>query len=118
MNIAYPYQHDMRGRTANTSDEQHLRNLIEQVLFTSPSERVMRPNFGSGVNALVFSPAGDTLATAVQSQVQGALEQWLGDRIRVVAVEAESDNGTLRVEVRYSPLNSDLLRNVTVSRTL
>ncbi|HFE32273.1 MAG TPA: hypothetical protein ENJ17_03075 [Gammaproteobacteria bacterium] len=118
MNIAFPYQHDLRRRTAEASDEQHLRNLIEQVLFTSAGERVMRPGFGSGINALVFSPAGDTLAAAVQSQVQGALEQWLGDRIRVVSVSAESDDGTLRVEVRYTPLNSDVLRNVTLSRTL
>lgn len=118
MNIAYPYENDLRGRTAEASDEQHLRDLIEQVLFTSPGERVMRPNFGSGINALVFAPAGDTMAAAVQSQVQGALEQWLGDRIRVVSVEAESDDGTLRVEVRYSPLNSDVLRSVTLSRTL
>ena len=118
MNIAYPYQTDLRGRTAEASDEQHLRQLIEQVLFTSPGERVMRPNFGSGINALVFSPTGDTLAAAVQSQVQGALEQWLGDRIRVVSVEADSSDGTLRVEVRYSPLHSEVLRSVTLSRTL
>lgn len=118
MNIAYPYQIDMRGRSSEAGDDQHLRDLIEQVLFTAPGERVMRPSFGSGINALVFSPAGDTLAAAVRSQVQGALEQWLGDRIRVKSVDADSDDGTLRVEVRYSPLNSDVLRSVTVSRTL
>ena len=118
MNTAYPYHLDRRGRTAAASDDQHLRNLIEQVLFTAAGERVMCPDFGSGINALVFAPTGDTLAAAVQSQVQGALEQWLGDRIRIAAVEAESDNGSLRVEVRYSALDSDVLRQVTLSRTL
>jgi len=118
MNTAYPYRIDMRGRSAEAGADRHLRDLIEQVLFTSPGERVMRPGFGSGINALVFAPSGDTLAAAVQSQVQGALAQWLGDRIRVAAVTASAEDATLRVEVRYSPLNSDVIRSVTMSRTI
>ena len=41
---------------AATSDDDHIRDLIEQVLFTSPGERVMRPDFGAGLLALVFEP--------------------------------------------------------------
>ncbi|MCP4127245.1 MAG: GPW/gp25 family protein [Gammaproteobacteria bacterium] len=118
MNIAYPYRFDRRGRTADADIAAHLRDLIEQVLFTAPGERVMRPSFGSGINALVFAPGGDTLATAVQSTVQAALQQWLGDRAQVVSVTAESDDSRLHVEVRYAPLHSDVIETTRFTRTL
>ena len=56
MEIDYPYRFDGRGRTAQTGADDHIRDLIEQVLFTSPGERVNRPTFGSGVLQLVFAP--------------------------------------------------------------
>ena len=76
--VDFPYRIDGRGRTATTSEDDHLRDLIEQVLFTAPGERVNRPTFGSGLLRLVFAPNGDALAAATQMTVQGNLQQWLG----------------------------------------
>jgi len=101
MNVDYPFHFDSRGRTAETGDEDHIRDLIEQVLFTSPGERVNRPSFGSGVMQLVFAPNSDALAAATQLAVQGALQQWLGDLIQVEDVRIESEDSTLRIEVQY-----------------
>jgi uncharacterized protein len=101
MNVEHPFQFDPRGHTAEAGDDAHLRDLIEQVLFTSPGERVNRPTFGSGLLQLVFAPAGDQLATTVQMIVQGSLQQWLGDRIAVEAVEVEAVESTLSVSVQY-----------------
>lgn len=101
MNLDYPYHTDHRNRTAVTSQEEHIRDLIEQVLFTSPGERVNRPTFGSGVMQLVFAPNSDVLAAATQATVQGALQQWLGDLIQVEAVEVSNEEATLRVLVQY-----------------
>lgn len=101
MEIDYPYHFSGRGRTAQTGADDHIRDLIEQVLFTSPGERVNRPTFGSGVLQLVFAPNDDALATATQVTVQGALQQWLGELILVEDVDVESDEATLRVQVRY-----------------
>jgi uncharacterized protein len=101
MEIDYPYRFDGRGRTAQTSADDHIRDLIEQVLFTSPGERVNRPTFGSGVLQLVFAPNDDALATAMQVTVQGALQQWLGELILVEDVDVETEDATLRVQVRY-----------------
>ena len=101
MEIDYPYRFDGRGRTAQTTTEDHIRDLIEQVLFTSPGERVNRPTFGSGALQLVFAPNDDALATATQVTVQGALQQWLGELILVEDVDVESEDATLRVQVRY-----------------
>ena len=107
MQIDYPFHIDARRRTAETDDEDHVRDLIEQVLFTSPGERVNRPDFGAGLDQLVFAPNSPELATTVQALAQGALQQWLSDRVRVEAVEVTAEEGTLRVTVQYS-----LLRNL------
>jgi phage baseplate assembly protein W len=106
MEIDYPYRFDGRGRTAQTGADDHIRDLIEQVLFTSPGERVNRPTFGSGVLQLVFAPNNDALATATQVTVQGALQQWLGELILVEAVDVENDDAALRVQVRYVVLRT------------
>ena len=101
MNVAFPYDFDSRGRTADAAEEQHIRQLIEQLLFTSPGERVNRPTFGSGLLQLVFAPNSSELAAATQLMVQGALQQWLGELIQVEAVEVTNEDATLRVQVRY-----------------
>jgi uncharacterized protein len=101
VNIAFPYHFASRGRTAQADDAEHIRDVIYQVLFTSPGERVMRPTFGSGLLQLVFAPNSDVLAATTQMLVQGALQQWLGDLIVVEAVSVEAEEATLRVTVQY-----------------
>lgn len=101
MPLDYPYNFDTRGRTAETAYDEHIRDLIEQVLFTTPGERVNRPTFGSGVLQLIFAPNGEALAAATQMSVQGALQQWLGDLISVEAVDVQSEDSTLQVRVQY-----------------
>jgi len=101
MQIDYSFHFDGRGRTAQTTQDDHIRDLIEQVLFTAPGERVNRPDFGSGLMQLVFAPSSDELATATQFLVQGALQRWLGDLIQVEAVQVESEESTLQITVQY-----------------
>ena len=101
MFLAYPYGFDRGGRTAAAEDLRHVRDLIEQVLFTVPGERVMRPELGSGIAQLVFAPSSPELAAATQMLVQGALQRWLGEIIIPTAVEVETDNATLRVTVEF-----------------
>jgi hypothetical protein len=102
MHIDFPFHFDGRGRTAEVSTDDHIRDLIEQVLFTSPGERVSRPTFGSGLMQLVFAPNSDELATATQFLVQAALQQWLGELIDVGDVQVESADAVLRVTVQYT----------------
>jgi phage baseplate assembly protein W len=101
MNFDFPYHFDNRGRTADTGDEDHIRDLIEQVLFTAPGERVNRPDFGSGLQRLVFAPNSDELAAATQFLVQASLQQWLGDLIEVNEVDVQNEDSTLRISVQY-----------------
>jgi phage baseplate assembly protein W len=101
MQIAFPYHFDRGGRTADASDPGHVHDLVEQVLFTVPGERVMRPTLGSGLAQLVFQPSSDELATAVQFLVQGNLQQWLGDVITVQSVDVQTADSALEVQVVY-----------------
>ena len=105
-NIDFPYHVDGRGRTASSGADDHLRDLIEQVLFTAPGERVMRPDFGSGLLGLVFEPGGPELVATTQHLVQGALQQELGHLIAVESVAVSQDEGVVSVEVRYVPLRT------------
>lgn len=101
MNIDFPFHFDGRGRTALTGDDDHIRDMIEQFLFTSPGERVNRPNFGSGLLQMVFEPNSPELAAALQHTVQAGLQQWLGDLIEVRELEVASEDATLRVLLKY-----------------
>jgi phage baseplate assembly protein W len=104
--LAFPLRLDPNGRTALVDDERYLTGLVEQVLFTRPGERVDRPDFGSGVDALVFAPSGDELAGATQALVHAALQRHLGDLIRVDRVEVVADESRLDVTVVYAPLRA------------
>ena len=101
MNVDYPFRFDARGRTAATDDDDHIRDMIEQLLFTNPGERVNRPDFGSGLLDLVFAPNSPELAAALQFSMQAAVQQWLGDLIQVDSLEVVSEDATLRVELQY-----------------
>jgi len=106
MNIGYPFRVDGSGRTAGESTQDHIRDLIEQVLFTTPGERVNRPDFGSGLKQLVFGAPNDEVAAATRVLIQGSLQQWLGDLIEVEGVEVKGQEGHLYITVRYTARRS------------
>jgi phage baseplate assembly protein W len=99
--VAFPLAFDGRGRTALADLDRHVSDMIEQVLFTAPGERVMRPTFGSGLLQLPFQPNGETLATTTEFLVRGSLQQWLGDVIDITAVTVVRDDAALRISVSY-----------------
>lgn len=102
MNLDHPYHFDLRGRTAATDEADHVRDMIEQLLFTAPGERVNRPDFGSGLMQLVFAPNSPELAAALQYTVRAALQRWLGDLIDVQALTVEAVDSTLRLSLQYA----------------
>jgi len=101
MDIDFPLHIDSRGRTAETSYPDHVRDLIEQLLFTTPGERVMRPDFGCGLLDLVFEPNSPELAAALQVSAEGALQRWLGDVVTVHSLVVTAEESTLRITLTY-----------------
>lgn len=99
--LDFPFDFDATGRTRSTGRDDHVRDLVEQVLFTSPGERVNRPQFGSGLLGLVFEPNGSALAAATRARVDGALQLWLAEVIQVEGVHVRADEAVLEVTVSY-----------------
>jgi len=115
MHVGHPFRVDGRGRTAVATEDDYVRQLIEQVLFTAPGERVNRPDFGTGLAGLVFEPAGDELRAAVEYVVQAGLQRWLGDVVQVEDVSVADDGlGDLSVTVSYVTLSSQERAAVTL----
>jgi uncharacterized protein len=107
MNVNFPFAFDGRGRTQDPLGD-YLRQLVEQVLFTSPGERVNLPDFGSGLSQLPFAPNSLELAAATQFTVQSALQKWLGSLIKVLSVVADAQQERLTVTVTYTPVNTEI----------
>jgi phage baseplate assembly protein W len=100
--LDFPLAIDGRGRTATTEENDHIRDMIEQVLFTNPGERVNRPDFGCGLKRLLFMPNSQPLASATQMLVKSSLQKWLESEIQVEQVEVEAQDSQLIVTVTYS----------------
>jgi hypothetical protein len=105
-NFGFPYRIDSAGRTADATEEAHVRELVEQLLFTDPGERVNRPDFGAGLRQLLFAGNSPELASATEYMVQGALQRWLGDRVHVEAVQVKSVEDRLEITVQYRLLRT------------
>ena len=108
MNLNFPYQFDGRGRSQEASVQDYVTQLVEQVLFTSPGERVNLPNFGSGLLQLPFAPNSVEMAAATQFSVQAALQKWLASYVKVQSVVASAQDAVLTVTVTYTLLNTDV----------
>jgi uncharacterized protein len=118
VNIAFPFQINGQGLTASTTNDQHIHDMIEQLLFTNPGERVNRPDFGSGLLQTVFQPNSTALAAALQFTLQGALQQALGDLIQLQAVQVDNADSTLTVTVQYMVLGEQQSQTAQFSQEI
>jgi uncharacterized protein len=101
VNIDFPFHFDTSGRTASTGTDEHVRDMIEQLLFTNRGERVNRPDFGSGLMQLIFAPNSPELASALQFTIQASLQQWLEDVVEIVDLEVVAEDSSLRIVIQY-----------------
>ena len=99
MAIVFPFHLHRGGRHADRGFV--IRDWIEQVLFTSPGERVNRPDFGCGLMQMTFAGLGDPVVTALEASVAGSLQRWLGEAIHVESVRVSTHESTLEVSVQY-----------------
>jgi len=111
MDINFPFYFDSRGRTATADLNSHVSEMLEELIFTSPGERVNRPDFGSGILQLLFAPNSPELAATVQFTLQAAIQRWLGDLIDLQKVTVEADDSTLSITVVY------LIRQINQQQT-
>jgi phage baseplate assembly protein W len=117
MNIDFPYHFDSRGRTAATTYDDHIRDMIEELLFTNPGERVNRPDFGSGLLQMVFAPNSPELAATLQFTMQAAIQRFLGDLIDLQSLAVSVQDSTLNVVVSYLVRRTQEARTETFVRS-
>jgi uncharacterized protein len=99
--VAFPFHVEPHGRVAGAHYDDHVAQMIEQVLFTSPGERVNRPDFGCGVLQMVFGPDAETQAATAQFEVLANLQRWLGDVIQVSSVTVNARDSRLEIDIQY-----------------
>lgn len=117
IHLDFPFHIDGRSRTALTTTDDHIRDMIEQFLFTNSGERVNRPDFGSGLLQLVFAPNSPELAAALQFTIQAGLQRWLGDLVEVQALDVTNEDTALRVFIQYMVRRTGEQRSETFARS-
>lgn len=91
-----------RGMWAEERDHAaHVEQMILQVLFTTPGERAMRPDFGCGLRQMVFAPNSEATASLLQVTVRASLDKWLGTVIRTDEVQVRANGERLEVRICY-----------------
>lgn len=101
--IDYPFAIDGGlGRLATQTDyAEHVEQLMKQLLFTNPGERVNRPEFGCGIRRMVFAPNSQEPASLAQITIYQALEKWLSSVIKVDEVEVTAQDEKLGIKIKY-----------------
>jgi len=102
--IKYPFGIDRGlGTMASENDfAAHVKQMILQVLFTNPGERINRSDFGCGIRRMVFAPNDDVTASLTQITILQALNTWLGSLIVVQDVNVHANNERLEIGISYS----------------
>lgn len=107
MNLAFPLRIAQDRHLAGAGTADHIRDMIEQLLFTNPGERVNRPDFGSGLYQLLFAPNSPELAATIQFTALAALQRYLGDLIEVVSLDVTAIEATLAIDLIYRISGTD-----------
>ncbi len=111
---AFPPQLEVTGAPALVPYEEDIRQSIMIIMGTEPGERIMRPDFGAGLNRFVFEPANTTTMALVQTRVHDALVDW-EPRIEVLDVKVTTDaneKNLLLVETSYRVRATNTLHNL------
>jgi phage baseplate assembly protein W len=118
--LRYPFAIDAGlGRLAVETDyAEYVDQLIKQVLFTNPGERVNRPDFGCGLRRMIFAPNSEANASLLQVMVFEALETWLSEVIELDEVEVTPKEETLEVHIAYLMISRQERRYLNIEVTL
>lgn len=111
---AFPPQLEADGSVAEAVYEEDIRQAIRIIIFTNPGERVMRPDFGAGLNQFVFEPVNTTTMARVEQRVRESLIAWEA-RIDILEVEVtadKSERNKLLIDLTYRVRATNSLQNL------
>ncbi|HEX2330556.1 MAG TPA: GPW/gp25 family protein [Candidatus Angelobacter sp.] len=100
--LDFPFGFASDGSVAQVDEDHHLRERLMQILFTSPGERVMLPDFGCGARDLIFAGNNPVLAAATEFKVARALQTYMGDQVLINGVDVTNDEEKLMITIEYT----------------
>lgn len=114
--LSHPWRPAL-GRTRTRDGAGHIRDMLEMVLFTSPGERVNRPDFGCGLAQLVFAGNAPELAMSVDLTVRAAVQRWLSEVLTLEDLSIRAEDSTLMIELTYRLRATGESGQATLTRT-
>jgi hypothetical protein len=115
--LRFPFSVDFDG-PQTSSRSQHVREQIEQVLFTSPKERVFRPEFGVGIRRLVFEPNNSVLWNITHKQLSASLSSALQGEVDPKTLEIKIDHEDSKLIIQISYMLAAINRKVSETYTV
>jgi phage baseplate assembly protein W len=110
----FPVQISDDGSIALSEYETDIREAIQIILGTALGERVMRPEYGSGMHKHVFATLNTTTLSLVSFEVREALIAW-EPRIEVQKVDvsiADASQAKLSVYIEYRVRSTNTVFNL------
>ena len=122
IDFAHPFRIDAAsGQAARASYQDHVDQMIRQVLLTDPGERVCLPTFGAGLRRLLFAPITAQLQASARMTVTQALNTWLGGQITVRDVTVQTPvetpglpDGTIQISISYVLIETQSIRQTRI----
>src|SRR5215468_6993768 len=117
---AYPFRIDPASRQAQgVGYEDHVKQMVIQLLLTTPGERADLPEFGCGLRALVFAGNSDAVSATAQMLVQESLGRWLSEHLtlrkaEVLPPETAAEENQIVVRVEYELVSTGAAERVDV----
>lgn len=101
--LAFPFRVGDSGPELSDRSR-HLREQIEQVLFTNPGERVFRPDFGAGVRTLIFEPNTSPLWTITRKRLIASLAEALKGEVdpRSLTIDVTGEEEKVFITIAYT----------------
>ena len=116
--LAFPFRVGPDGRTAAPStDAEHIRDEIVQLILTSPGERPFVPEFGGGARKLIFENTSDTLRGITKARITQALSRWLGHRLTLENIDVRFEGERVEIDIKYRPAGTEDSRVMRFQRT-
>lgn len=103
------------SQTFQTSEQ--VKSNIKNLLLTKKGERILQPEFGSGLQELLFEPNVDDFEGRIEDTINESLEQWLpyvtAEEILVDSSDTLRDNNRINVSVKFRIGDNTDLNEVT-----
>ena len=106
--INLPFNGPTGINTTYTTKDAIKANLLN-FLLTAKKERVMNPQFGSGLPDLLFEPVTDTFIEQAEGLIYNGIELFFPQvQIRELKVDLYPDNSTVVIYLNYSVINTNI----------